>query len=295
MTSTKPAAVRNLLRHLRRPGPAIELPSAGDVEALVPSRAHGALLLDFYAPDDVREALARYGVADRLARRGFGPPQVELETGDPDHHVVRVHAPRAGRIWLLGEAFLRAADFETDAPFAEALHGRRMRMLYIQWLRLQDPSRPFAPDRPRLPGQDHPGLGIGREVMAMFLGMADRLRLAGIVSCPEFAHNAVLYKRTFRFFDPAAQGRFEALEAAAAGLRLADFAWAVEQGRVIDQETGRPFRWTREEMVCPTSPLLREHFESAVYHRRADEARRAARFRIEPPSAPRADAATSPD
>lgn len=282
MPPHKPAAARDLLRYLRRPGPAIELPSSEDVENLVPPRAHGALLLDFYAPEDVREALARYGVADRLARKGFGPPEVELETNDPEHHVVRVRAPREGRTWLLGEAFLRAGGFETDAPFAEPLHGRRLRMLYIQWLRLQDPSRAFAPDRPPLPGQDHPGLGVGREVMAMFLGMADRLRFAGIVSCPEFAHNAVLYKRTFRFFDPAAQGRFEALEAAAAGLRLADLAWAVEQGRVLDLDTGQPFRWSREEMICPTSPLLREHFEAAAYHRRADEARRAARYRIEP-------------
>ncbi len=284
MTTTgKPAAVRDLLRYLRRPGPAIDLPSADDVATLVPPRARGAMLLDYYAPDDVREALGRYGVTARLALRGFGPPDVELETADPEHQVVRVHAPRSGRSWLLGEAFLHAAEFETDAPFAQALHHRRLPMLYIQWLRLQDPSRPFSPQRPALPGQDHPGLGIGREVMAMLLGMADRLRFAGIVSCPEFAHNAVLYKRSFRFFDPAAQGRFEALATLAPRSQLAELAWAVEQGRVVDESTGSPLRWTREEMICPTSPLLREHFEAAAYHRHADEARRTARYRLTPP------------
>ena len=284
MTTGKPAKVRDLLRYLRRPGPAIDLPSADDVETLVPSRAHGAMLLDYYSPDDVREALVRYGVTPRLALRGFGEPDVELETADPEHQVVRVRASRNDRSWLLGEAFLHAGDFETDAPFAEALHGRRMRMLYIQWLRLQDPSRSFTPDRPALPGQDHPGLGIGREVMAMFLGMADRLHFAGIVSCPEFLHNAVLYRRSFRFFDPAAQGRFEALAATGAGLPLAELAWAVEQGRVLDEAAGSPLSWTREEMICPTSPLLREHFEAATYHRRADEARRTAHFRIVRPA-----------
>jgi hypothetical protein len=283
MTATgKPAAVRDLLRYLRRPGPAIGLPSADEVATLVPSRSHGTMLLDHYAPEDVREALGRYGVVQRLAVRGFGEPEVELETAEPEHQVVRVRAVREGRSWLLGEAFLRAGEFETEAPFAEVLHGRRMRMLFIQWLRLQDPSRAFTAERPALPGQDHPGLGVGREVMAMFLGMADRLEFAGIVSCPEFAHNAVLYKRSFRFFDPAAQGRFEALATLVPRSRLAELAWAVERGRVLDGLTGEPLRWAREEMLCPTSALLREHFEAAAYHRRADEARQAAHYRLEP-------------
>ncbi len=115
----------------------------------------------------------------------------------------------------------------------------------------------------------------------MFLGMAERLKLDGIVSCPEFAHNAVPYETVFRFFDPAAQGRFEALPAASAQWTLAALAWGVETGCVLDQATGESLHGSKKEMICPTSPLLRDDPAWADDRRRADEARRSCRFRFD--------------
>jgi len=281
MADGKPKRAKEILRHLRLLDGPISLPTADDVEDLVPRRGRGTLLLDFYTPEAVVEALGRYGVTDRLAVRGFHEPSVELETADPERQIVRVSAVREGRTVVVGEAVLRASAFETEAPFAETLHGVCLRMLFVQWLKLQDPTRRFTVERPALPGQDHPGLGTGREVMAMFLGMAARLGFGGIVSCPEFAHNAVLYERDFRFFDPAAQGRFEALLRVCSGLGLSELAWGVERGGLIDEATGASVRWSREEMVCPTGDVLREHIGSAIYRRRADQARDACRWRFD--------------
>jgi hypothetical protein len=281
MTNDRPGRAKQLLRHLHILDAPIDLPSDADVDELVPRRARGAMLFDFYTPDAVREALERYGITAKLAERGWTAPVVELETAEADRQVVRVLADRARGGVLLGEAILRVGPFETAAPFAEELHGERFSMLFIQWLRLQDPSRRFSRERPALPGQDHPGLGAGREVVKMFLGMAERLALAGIVSCPEFAHNAVLYEAVFRFFDPAAQGRFEALMAASTQWTLAELTWGVESGCVLDEATGESVAWSREEMICPTSRLLREYLASADYRGRADEARRTCRFRFD--------------
>ena len=281
MTDDRQSRAKHLLRHLRILDAPIELPTDVDVEDLVSRRGRGAMLFDFYTPDAVREALERYGITAKLAERGWAAPVVELETAEADRQIVRVLADRARGGVLLGEAILRVGPFETDAPFAKGLRGERFPMLFIQWLRLQDPSRRYSRERPALPGQDHPGLGVGREVVKMFLGMAERLKLGGIVSCPEFAHNAVLYEAVFRFFDPAAQGRFEALMAAATQWTLAELTWGVESGCVIDEATGESVAWSREEMICPTSRLLREHLASADYRGRADEARRTCRFRFD--------------
>ena len=239
------------------------------------------MLFDFYAPGDVAEALERYGVTPKLAARGFSETLVELETSEPERQVVRVRGRRDGALHLLGEAVLHTDVFSTTAPFARLLHGRKVPLLFIQWLRLQDPTRAFDAARPRMPGQDHPGLGVGREVVRMFLGMAERLGLGGLASCPEFAHNAVLYGAVFRFFDPAAQGRFDALQEAGAGLTLAELAWAVEAGALIDETTGRSLLWARDEMICPTGEVLRGYLESADYRERVVEARAACRLRID--------------
>ena len=282
MTLAKPRRLRDVLRHLRLDEPAVGLPTEGDLDGMLSPRGRGAMLLDFYAPEDVVEALGRYGVTPKLAARGYANPTVELETIDPRRQFVRVRAERDGRRGgLLGEAILRSGEFTTAAPFASALHGRSLRLLFIQWLLLQDPAREFTPGRPALPGQRHPGLGVGREVMAMFLGMADRLGFEGLASCPEFAHNAVLYGTEFRFLDPAAQGRFEALVAAFAGRSLGELAWAVDGGCLVDDATGEPVRWWHEEMLRPTSAALRAHVESGEYLRRADAARAACRWRFD--------------
>ena len=273
---------KSILRHLKALGTPITLPADDDLLGVVPRRGRGTMLFDFYAPGDVDEALVRYGVTPKLAARGFSETRVELDTSEPERQVVRVRGRRDGALHLLGEAFLHTDVFSTSAPFAPLLHGREVPLLFIQWLRLQDPTRAFAPDRPRLPGQDYPGLGVGREVVRMFLGMAERLGLGGIASCPEFAHNAVLYAAAFRFFDPAAQGRFEALQQSCAGLTLAELAWAVESGAVLDDSAGRPLAWARDEMICPTGDVLRAYLDSADYRERTAQARTTCRLRIDP-------------
>jgi hypothetical protein len=100
--------------------------------------------------------------------------------------------------------------------------------------------------------------------------------------CPEFAHNAVLYFSEFRFFDPAAQGRFEALMRCMEGLTLAEFAWGVEKGCVADAAGGGTFRWFHEEMVRANDPAFAEHLGSAAYRAAADAARDSCRLAMDP-------------
>ncbi len=257
-------AVKRVLKHFRRTGEDELLPTEGDLGALIPARGEAGLLFEDDAPQDVEEALGRYGIRPKLEARGFTGLEVGIELGE-DRQVVRVSGSRHGRRHLLGEAILKVRQFVTDAPFARMLAGRRFRMLFIQWLRLQDPTSPFSAVRPALPGQIHPGLGVGREVMSMFLGLASRLGFSGTMVCPEFAHNAVLYFSQFRFLDPASQGRFEALMRCIEGRTLAEFAWGVERGCVDDLATGRPFRWFHEEMLRATDPTLDQYLSSEEY------------------------------
>jgi len=273
--------VRRMLRHFVGRGDAGLLPTSEDLDALVARPARDSMLFDYYTRDDLLDALVRYGAMPALESLGFSNVDVTIDTDDPPRQIVRVHAERDGDRALVGEVILRADRFVTREPWAVVLHGREMRMLFVQWLRLQDPTRRFDDDRPALPGQDHPGLGVGRQVMAMFLGMTARLGFSGIMVCPEFAHNALLYAREFRFFDPRAQGRFEAICRARGELSLARFAWGVDRGCLVETSTGRTARWFHEEMVRARDEVLLGYLLSEPYERIVRETREALRFEFD--------------
>jgi hypothetical protein len=50
-----------------------------------------------------------------------------------------------------------------EEPLFKA-RGLRVLSLAVRWLALQDPRGRFTPERPRLPGQRYPGLGLGKRL-----------------------------------------------------------------------------------------------------------------------------------
>ena len=147
-----------------------------------------------------------------------------------------------------------------DLPSGQALielvaEKRRIggaEMLYVHWLALRHPRARFSQERPQLPGQDVPGLGMAKEISALLLRMAMRLGLEGIALRPAAYHLAYNGRQLLRFLDPARQGRFEALVRDLAGLSLTDATRAVSQGRVLLE--GAPYRWEPDEMVQWINP-----------------------------------------
>ncbi len=218
------------------------------------------LLLGFYSADGVEHALYRYGLLQELRRMGYGPFRVELrEEG-------------------IGQG-ARLVDVPSGQTLIETVLQRReiagARMLYVHGLALRNPRARFSPERPQLPGQDVPGLGLAREMTEVLARVAARLGLEGLAFRPAAYHLAYGGRETLRFVDPARQGRFEALVEALAGLPLAEATRAVADGRV--RLDGKPYQWEPDEMVKWLEP--RPDDRAAI-----DAAKAAARFTIEPPT-----------
>jgi hypothetical protein len=146
-----------------------------------------------------------------------------------------------------------------------------MALLRIEWLLLQNPRGQFTAERPRLPGQSHPGLGMLQDLIALFVLACDRLQLDGLLFVPSHYHIAVHGRKTMRFLDPADEGLYRALESSLQGLPLGAAAEAVAAGRVVDATSGQPFTWHPVPMVFPVSERLREQVLSEEYERRAME------------------------
>jgi acetoin utilization deacetylase AcuC-like enzyme len=213
--------------------------------------------------------LERTGLLERLRQLGFPQPALAFDLEHAGGETVRVFAgPDRGE--LLAEIRLRI-----DRRSAPGLA-----LLRIEWLLLQNPREAFTPARPRLPGQEHPGLGMLADVVALLVVACERLQLDGVLWVPAHFHTAIQGRRTGSFLHPEDEGALRAFERAVAGLPLPAAAFAVEQGRVIDDATGAPFAWRPMPVVVPVSDRLRRQLAGEEHRRRADAAAAAHAVRL---------------
>lgn len=216
------------------------------------------------------------GALPRLRDRGY--EEVVLRTSCEDgEHRLRIR-PRGQRTSLVD---LRLA--ETTLPVLEPVARRAglevLSVLRNSWLSLQDPRAAFTLDKPRLPGQRWPGLGLARAFYVLMSRWAQAWAKDAVLATPEYFHNAVFYSSAFRFLSSGEQGRFEALRCCLQALPVAAASALVAAGRVHDLATDQPLAWRPGPMVAPLGEELRQVLEGDAYRDRAREAREKARFR----------------
>jgi acetoin utilization deacetylase AcuC-like enzyme len=211
-----------------------ELTSEDIEEALGLRPTRQRLLLGFYTASGLELALHRYGVLQQLGRLGYGDFGVTFDMGGAGERI-RVTGTSEGQRHLLVETVL------------EKRRCLGVPVLYIHWLSLRNPRAHFSERRPRLPGQEAPGLGLAREAGTMLALMAMRLGLAGVVFRPAHYHSAFTARHHFSFVDPQRQGRFEALMRDLSHLALLEVTTLVSEGRVL--MNGAPYTWEADEMV----------------------------------------------
>lgn len=234
--------------------------SAEDLAGALGGPQRTRRLLGFYSCQGLELTMERAGLLERVRNLGFLQPTLELDLDNPTGDTARLYGDRRRRELLI-ETRLRI-DRGALPGFA---------MLRIEWLLLQNPRGRFTPERPQLPGQAHPGLGMLQDLIALFVLACDRLQLDGLLFVPSHYHIAVHGRKTMRFLNAAGEGLYRALEAPLQGLSLAAAAEAVAAGRVQDAATGHPFVWQPTPMVFPVSERLREQVTGEEYERQAAE------------------------
>ena len=211
--------------------------TAKDLEGVLGGTSRGPLkFVDFYTAEGLEFALERYRLLPMLRRLGFKALRIELDKVGP-----------WDRARLMGTDSLkgtRAALIELEVGKIE-VQGHHF--LFVNWLSLRNPRAEFSSLRPRLPGQEVPGLGLAREMTQLLALMAGRLNLEGVAFRPSWFHMAWAARHDARFVDPKRQGRFLALVRDLKGLPLLEATRAVAEGKV--KLNGAPYTWEAEEMV----------------------------------------------
>jgi acetoin utilization deacetylase AcuC-like enzyme len=224
--------------------------------------------LGYYTHHGLELALEQAGVFDRLRDLGYEQPFLELDL-TPGRHTLRVLGdPR--RRHLLVE--VRLARDRRMIPGCE--------LLAVDWMLLQHPQGSFSALRPALPGQRYPGLGMLKDAVALLVQVCHRLGLDGLSFTPSHYHIVQQSTKYLRMLDPEDAATVDALLEALAGVELARASRLVDQGKVVDANTGTVFRWRPMPMVLAISPALLQRFSAEGYEERRAAARAKLRFRL---------------
>jgi acetoin utilization deacetylase AcuC-like enzyme len=199
--------------------------------------------LDFYSRDGLEQALEKLRLLALIRRLGYSHLRVAIERKAPyDRGLLYGVDTSTGREVKLVELEVQLQSL-----------GER-RVIFINWLSLRNPRARFSAIRPRLPGQEVPGLGLAAEMAMLMTLMAKRLGADGVAFRPSWYHMAWTARHVAHFVDARRQGRFDALMRDLKGLSLLEASKAVAEGRVLLD--GRPYVWEADEMVRWLEPSV---------------------------------------
>jgi acetoin utilization deacetylase AcuC-like enzyme len=244
--------------------------SEEDLVGLMPGAVGPSRFLGYFSRHGVELLLERAGVLAQLRVRGFRTLRVDLDTREGQGHTLRILSEDRPDELLVE---LRADRSRAAVP--------GMEVISVDWLLLQNPRESFSERRPRLPGQQHPGLGLLRDFMGWLMVVCELHGLDGVFFVAAHYHIAMQSRRLVRPLQPEAEARLRALAAALGGVPLSEATAAVEGGLVVDVGTGEPAEWEPVATVLPVSQRLLARvsgpdYETAV----ADEGARFA-YRLE--------------
>jgi len=231
------------------------------------------LFLGRFTESDLRDLMERVGLMDLIRSKGYTDLIFTLTRQDFTSRLY-VNYERVGRETRLIELILREGVFRPKKTFIERFDFQDgLSMILVEWLALQDPKGSFTPERPRLPGQSHPGLGGLRNMQEMLYSFGKKCRKDAIVDVPQHYHAAVIYSRLYTdiyarmysFFSPVDAGLFKALTRDLDGGPLAQISQAVALGCLKNTVTGLHETWRPSEQIYPVTKRLHAYFESPEY------------------------------
>ena len=261
-----------------------DLSDVGLQELFEPTRE---LWLGYYSPEGIELAMERYGVMHDIRRKGYESLRLEVRTEDAEEHLLRVWSDLPRFDEPLIELVVRRTQLILRGELRDAFEVEALAVLSVEWLQLQHPLGVFSEERPPLPGQRLPGLGIAREVFEMLRNVCQRLELSALVTVPSYLHNAVFYGQGFRYLAPVCQGRYEGLQrelgrimgelgVVGDGSVLAASSWALRWGLVTSVDGPRELvKWPHEPMIAPVSRQVEAYLKDDWYRaeRREERAR----------------------
>ena len=239
--------------------------SEAELFSQLPQAIGPSLFLDRFTFDELHARLESSGFLSAMVEKGVCDPRIEILRVEPDEHRLIVFDTSGPEPLKMIELRLTLMRMQIPDGVSSSSLKSLFEMLAIDWAMLQNPRAAFSPERPQLPGQEHPGLGLGRKCHEFLIQLGVELRRDGLVNHPQYIHNAIIYRDEYYFIDPQRQGELLAMVRDLARFPIAVISHAVGEGKLVDVHRQIQIEWNPEVMVCPIHKRLSGYFESREY------------------------------
>jgi len=238
--------------------------------------------LGVFSRQGLMNAIQAFGLDAILEKSGLTNLSLDIDTCDPHIHRLFVYGGKATADNKICELVLKQGPLCFEEGILPSFPRRNPNVLQVEWLLLQNPRQNFSAEKPPLPGQIYPGLGIGDRLMEILIIMTRRVRLEGIVNKPHYFHTAFMFSKEFVFVNPLNQ----ALMFAISKNLLSKYsfwlvAWAAHFNCIINKKDGKPLDWVAGNLILPFAKDLIKYFRSREYQQEVSRLIKKFNFEIE--------------
>ncbi len=246
--------------------------------------------LGLYDENQIMDLLRKAGMVEILSAKGYRNLVINISKQDNYTSRLYVDSDSGEGETRLIELILREGVFRPKQTFIKGFDfPEGLSMLLVEWLALQDPRASFSPDKPRLPGQAHPGLGGLKNMQGMLYAFGKATGKDALIDIPEYYHAAVIYSRlyseiysrVYSFFSPVDAGQLQAMMRDFQGVSLAEVSSAVTFDCLRNAHTGEPAYWKPSEQIYPIAGKLHRYFEKTEYKEMARAAMKGLSFTMD--------------
>ncbi|QGU00329.1 hypothetical protein SYNTR_1735 [Candidatus Syntrophocurvum alkaliphilum] len=138
-------------------------------------------------------------------------------------------------------------------------------MILIEWLSAKNPLANFDKNKPQLPGQSSPGLGILKYCFQLLQNISNEVFKDGFLDILDHMHGAIMYSKKFKFFDPVQEAILRAVMRDLKNYSLVDISWGVITETIIDLDKNAPAVYDPGEQVHYVSSRMENYFKSTKY------------------------------
>lgn len=238
--------------------------------------------LGVFSRQGLLNAVKAFGLLDVLAKEGLKDITIDIDTTDAHAHRLYAYAGRSCVENKICELVVKHGPIDLSKSALPHFPNIKPNLLQVEWLLLQNPHKQFSRERPPLPGQVYPGLGLGDRLMEIMIIMTRRLHLDGIINKPHYFHTAFMFCKEFIFTNPVNQ----AIMVAISKDLLAHYpffvvAWAAHFKCILNTKDDTPLEWESDYLLLPLKKDLIKYFRAKEYQRQVQLRARKLHFTID--------------
>lgn len=224
------------------------------------------LFLKRFTKDELWRMSEKIGLVSHLNKKGFDKLILDIDVDDTRINYFNLYMKEKRPENRLLDVRLSETLFLPDKKFfKEGSTVTPYEMINIEWISARNPYMNFSSDRPQLPGQESPGLGILKYCFRMIYLMASEIVKDGFMDVPDHMHGAIMYSPDFKFFDPVHEAILRAVMRDLKKYSISDISWGIITSTVIEKYSGRPQVYDPCEQVHSVSRSMGKYFRSDLY------------------------------